>query len=48
MREIYLYGKGSRIQGVKDSIFEGTDTADRLIWDVRPYLSSLGNFSVIL
>jgi len=30
------------------AIFEGIDTADLLICEVRPYLSSFGNFAVIL
>ena len=30
------------------AIFEGMDTVDLLICDVRLYLSSFGNFAVIL
>ena len=48
-----------RVQGSKDSrgqgfvlypsaILEGTDTTDLLNCEVRPYLSSFGNFAVIL
>ena len=39
--------KGPRVQGFKGSR-EGTDTTDLLICEVRPYLSSFGNFAVIL
>ena len=35
-----------RVQGFKGSR-EGTDTTDLLICEVRPYLSSFGNFAVI-
>ena len=30
------------------AIFEGIETTDLLICEVRPYLSSFGNFAVIL
>ena len=39
--------KDSKGQGVKGSR-EGTDTTDLLIREVRQYLSSFGNFAVIL
>ena len=36
------------LSSISSTIFEGIETTDLLICKVRPYLSSFGNFSVII